>query len=443
MSVEGIRLAAVHALELDGLSVEDVGTVALVWGVADGRLAESELEAGRLGHASIVLKRHDERVEVRLLRAPEARLAEREACHPLAARLARERHLASGRVEHAEHHRVRLVALHVDAREHLPRAVVASLLGGRGGERDVAQVGGGAVVQQHAAQDAGETEDVLRLEVGAVRVAVDLHGHHVASRLDERRDVEHGRAAGVLGEPRVDAVDPEVEKRLHAAELKQHLAVRPTVGQVEVAAVRADGVVIRAERPVRGQLVPRHLRPASDVVGIDGREEVGLVHVERHAEALAGGADAHCLPGAGDLHHVPCRDVVIGTLKARGAFGRTTAPLEAPRRLAVEQAAARGEFGADRLGLLHAGEASEPGARRQLAERQVLAVLPFPPGGGGWNLSTQRAGQTDAPNGKKSFHRRYYTTNRAECLDLISGRGGGRILTFVRREGCNLPEVDA
>ena len=274
-------------------------------------------------------------------------------------------------------------------------------------------------------------------------MAVHLHGHHVAARLDERRDVEHGRAAGVLGEARVDAVDPEVEERLDAAELKQHLAVGPALGQVEVAAVGADGIVVGAERPVRRQLVPRHLRPAAHVVGVDGREEVGLVHVERHAEAFARGADAHRLPGTGDLHHVPSGDVVVGTLESRGAFGRTAAPFEAPRRLAVEHAAARGEFRTDGLCLLHAGEAAEPGARRQLAERQILAVLPLPPGGGGGHLSTQRAGQTDAPNGKKSFHRRYYTTNRAVCLDLISRRGGGRILTFVRRKGCNLPEADA
>ena len=298
---------------------------------------------------------------------------------------------------------MRLVALHVHAREHLPRAVVATLFGGRRGERDVAQVGGGAVVEQNAAQDARETEDVLRLEVGAVRVAVHLHGHHVAARLDERRDVEHGRAAGVLGEPRVDAVDPEVEKRLHAAELKQHLAVRPTVGQVEVAAVRADGVVIRAERPVRGQLVPRHLRPASDVVGIDGREEVGLVHVERHAEALAGGANAHRLPGAGHLDHVPRRDVVVGTPETDGALRGAAAPLETPRGLAVQHAAARGELGADGLRLLNAGEATEPRVRRQFAKREVLTVLPFLPSGSGWHLGRQRAGQTGAPNGKKSF----------------------------------------
>ena len=56
VSVEGIRLAAVHALELDGLSVEDVGPVTLVGGVADRRFAETELETGRLGHAPPVLE---------------------------------------------------------------------------------------------------------------------------------------------------------------------------------------------------------------------------------------------------------------------------------------------------------------------------------------------------------------------------------------------------
>ena len=138
------------------------------------------------------------------------------------------------------------------ARVELDRYVQPAVPVGRveaGLDLEIADADLGRGVEIDVALDAGQPPEVLALEIGAVRPAVDLDGQDVLARLEEPGDVELGRRLRVLAEADLLAVDPDVEERLDGAEVEKDVASRPIRRDGERPAVGADRVVVvRHER---------------------------------------------------------------------------------------------------------------------------------------------------------------------------------------------------
>ena len=141
-AVDGRGVVAVHALELQRLAVEqDLA-----------RRRQPHLAEADLARADVVALREDKRVEVGILRAPEAHVLHR-----------RFHGTEVGVVERPR----RAGAVDLDAPvEMRPHGIVADAVRRLGPKRD-------------APVDAGEAEEVLILQIAAVRPAVDLDGEGV------------------------------------------------------------------------------------------------------------------------------------------------------------------------------------------------------------------------------------------------------------------------
>ena len=334
-AVHGRGVVAVHALELHGAAVDPHRA-----GRAHLHLLEAEL-AG----ADVVARRDDERVEVGILRAPEARVGDVQV---QAAVTRGER--AHGRVG----------------------GVVEGGGGGRDGARpsrwgrfgragarpsqfNVEVDGGVAVVvdevhggveiadlrlrrreEHHVAVDAGVAEEVLVLEVRAVAPAVDLHGEQVVAGTEVLRDVELVGRAAVLAVAHLLAVHPHVVGAVHALEAQVHGAVLPRVRHGERGAVGRNGIVVAVR--------------VGRIVGVG----IGDVRVNRYAVALQ-------LHAARHVDVVPAGVVEAGLVEILRTLRRGAAPVVAPR--AVERFHPRRPRQLGREGVLHARERERVGAR--------------------------------------------------------------------------------
>ena len=258
----GIDLLTVHALELHGLPVDVVvaaGESELILrggGVADLDLAEPHARRERLHKTPpAVAELPDEHVSPGLLRRPLAHAGHLHLCHG-------ERHLPGfglchlRRGRHSVHQdvRIRIELVGIErVGEGVPLCGLFSEVADVGldaqhavGVRGV-EIGAHAQVtnlhlcrrgERDAAEDARESEHVLRLEERAVGVSVHLHGKDVlAPVVQVGGDVKRRGVARILREPDVAAIDPEVEERRHAVEVDIDLAAVPIRRKGEGAAV--------------------------------------------------------------------------------------------------------------------------------------------------------------------------------------------------------------
>ena len=124
-------------------------------------------------------------------------------------------------------------------------------------------------VDRHRAEDAGEAPHVLTFQIRTVGESVHLGGDDILSGLQEPRDIELGRVAGIFGEADVLAVDPQVEERVDAVKVDEDLAAGPARRDFEVTPVGADGVAVHERGEASGRFA-HHARPVAF-------EEVGLV----------------------------------------------------------------------------------------------------------------------------------------------------------------------
>ena len=241
--------------------------------------------------------------------------------------------------------------------------------GHRGRDADVTHRDLRLGFQCHAAEDAGQSEHVLRFEVRCVAVAVHFHGHGVGSLLHILGNVELSQVAGVLREAYILAVDPQVEEGIYAVEVDEDALARPGGRYVETAAVGADfvagleqGPVFRrgthhAEAPVVGlDLFP----PGNVDVDIDGRA-VALTAVV---------ADTYDVPVGRDGDFIPGGIVKTGLLKSGWPVVRIGRPVEAPGTVEAQpQGAVFGKHPAGRFDIF---EGEKPGVRQFLVEGQFL-----------------------------------------------------------------------
>ena len=284
--VDRVDLGTVYALELDGLAVDEKRAVARILRLGYLDFAETEIEGYPF---------RDERVEIRDLRAPELR----SAYAPFPVGHFFKFHLRPALFVNLELRRT------VGRERKDPVSFVDALLLGMRLEPDILEMTFFEPVDAHRPYDAGEPEHVLTFEIRAVAEAVDLHGDGVASALEIFRHIVHRRRTAVLGKADVLAVDPEIVERLYALEADENLVFEPFAGNVEVAAVAADGVVLVTESPVFRNVVADDARRAVAVRRASGRERVGRVDVDRNAETFARPADSARLPRTRHGHFRP------------------------------------------------------------------------------------------------------------------------------------------
>ena len=353
-------LVAVHALELDGLAVDEER-------VADDLLL---LEADLL-RADVVALLQDERVEVGFFRRPEVNVRDLQ-------RLQAARERADEPLLGVIERRVRKVApgdgerrgLVVARERRLDREVPDAVLRLRP-ERDVAE-------------DAGVAQHVLVFDEAAVAPAVDLDGEGVQGggggrrwrkdvilplststsslHLQVLRDVELGRELRVLGVADELSVDPDVVGGVDAVEAQDDVATLPAVRHGERRAVGRDGVVVARVRVAVADR--RGLDVAFRVPGVG----IAPVRVAGHAEAahLDAARDVDREPvGVVEVRLPEVLDAQVGVARPRDLPDAVEALLE--RGLRVEGVRERGSLVRER---------HRVGARGEAVAGVDLQVLP-------------------------------------------------------------------
>ena len=324
-SVHGRGVVAVHALELHGATIDPHRA---------GRTHLHFLEA-ELARADVLARGDDERVEVGILRAPEARVGDVQV-QAAVARGEGAHGRVGGVVERGGHDgarpsRIVRAQLHVEVDGGVA-VVVDEVHGGV----EVADLRLRRREEHHVAVDAGVAEEVLVLEVRAVAPAVDLHGEEVVAGTEVFRDVELVGGAAVLAVAHLLAVHPHVVGAVHALEAQVHGAVLPGVRHGERGAVGRNGIVVAVR--------------VGRIVGVG----IGDVRVNRHAVALQ-------LHAARHVDVVPAGIVEAGLVEILRTLRRGAAPVVVPR--AVERFHPRRLRQLGREGVLHARERERVGAR--------------------------------------------------------------------------------
>ena len=307
MPVHRVRLVAVRAFQFNFLAVQIIASVL--------DLAHAEAKQGRNEFSSV--PQHD-LVAVGLLRAPKPRLLDHEAFF-----FAAVNQLVVEGVQINRHVRV---AIDLNA----PVAGKLPFLNGRGGHEEIADPLFRPAQQPGGAENSRKPEHVLVLEIAAVRIAVHFQRDHVAARAHERSDVEFRRRAAVLGKADVFAVHPKIEETIHAVEFKKNIFFFPSPGQIEVAAVAADGIAGGVIGVLFGRF-PHDTRSAR-LVHCEG---IAYVRVERRSPA-AFPVGAHGLPGAGHLDHGPLGNIVFRLEKILGPGIRILGPVEPPIAVGIQ-----------------------------------------------------------------------------------------------------------
>ena len=281
---------AVYASELDFAPV-DVNRVA-----DDFLILETDS-----AHTDVVALPDDERIEIRLLRAPEVRLEQelksgiglfREICNLPLIRI-----VEGGRVTILQLQLETPVFISVD-RTGFDVKVPDSVLR-HGPKRNVTE-------------NPRITRHILIFEIAAVAPAVNLDGESVFAFLDEIRNVELTREFRIFGITDLSAVYPDVVGAVNAVETKNHAARFPVHGERELSAVGRNGIVV-----VLAALTVADTRPI---------EFMGITPVN-----VAGAAEAVKLDACGNGNRKPIAVVEVFSLKPLNAQLRISRPGELPR----------------------------------------------------------------------------------------------------------------
>ena len=146
----------------------------------------------------------------------------------------------------------------------------------------VAQVRARPPQQVDLAEDAGEAEIVLILQIATVGPLDDEHGEPVLPADEEIRHVKFARAVADLAVTGKTAVEPDIESAVHALEIQKIRLSAVRLG-FKRAQIQAAGVVLRHMRRVDGKRIFK-----VDVVGLVVRAvQIGLP-APRHTDHVAG-----------------------------------------------------------------------------------------------------------------------------------------------------------
>ena len=191
-------------------------------------------------------------------------------------------------------------------------AVVAVKLGAHA---EVAYADFRCGVEVYAAVYSAETPHVLVFKVTAVGILENFQRYVVFAAFEIRRKTELGRLHAALGVAYLAAVDVNVKRTGHCAEVDVHLFALPSVRQCEGAAVASGGVALDVCRVFLLRLFHDERR----------------VDFERVARtAVNGRAVAVHLPVAGHLEGCPRCVVEVFFIKVGRLFVWRFCPVELP-----------------------------------------------------------------------------------------------------------------
>ena len=356
----GIQFVAVDALDQDAFAVDQqVRTF-------DLHLAETGVEMQRLQTFLAFIQADVEPVEIGIFRAPLVRILHEKATDDERAdgihRIGD--FLALGIVE--AHFHAGLPVIGDRGIDRQRSVTIGRVQVGR--DRYIVDMLQGACINIIVPRQAGETEEILVFEIGAVAPAEDLEGDQVAfARLQEFRQVEFALQLAVFAVTYEFSVDPQIDAGSDRAEVNDHLLSFPFGRNLDVFPVGAD-VVVFGRRDGRRILVPA----APGITGID---------IDRIAIAVE-------LPQAGDVHPAPGFFDIVGPPEIDGALVRAPHPVEMP-------------FPAQRndLGLI----GPERAVHRKTVDGIDVGILPF-----GESLGPARSGgQQKQAYGKKQFSHKH------------------------------------
>ena len=109
----------------------------------------------------------------------------------------------------------------------------------RGLQPQVVHIRGGLGVEKHAAEDAAEPEEILILQPSRAAVLIDLHAQAVARFPDVGSQVKVRGGEAVLGVAHELAVEPDIERLLHALKGNAHPLPQQSRSQIEPAYIAA------------------------------------------------------------------------------------------------------------------------------------------------------------------------------------------------------------
>ena len=173
--------------------------------------------------------------------------------------------------------------------------------------------------QLHAAEDARQPPHVLILQITAVAPAVHLDGEFVFTLTQILRHVKLRRRHRVLAIAHLLAVDPEIHRRMHTAEMQNEILRKHLLGDMHKRHILSHGVTVLVSRPVLRRL-SRHARTVLHKRVVD-------INIDRCAVAL-------CLPVARHRDLPPLTHVIVLAIEVHDPLLRIPAPMELP--LSVE-----------------------------------------------------------------------------------------------------------
>ena len=278
-SVLGAEVMTVDAMEDDALAVDGQSAIGTNGNLADAYLASTHIE-----DLVALTERDHQVVEVRFLSTPQARIADTDTAKRQLLGLRHGLALLShnGSAIHDFHLYLPVgerLALYVDGYRGSSNGVGGAK---RGGEEVIANLRLRSRPQEYFTCDTGQSPIVLTFQERTTGEAIDTHGDIVASGTHKIGYPELRRQVGVLGIAGKLAIHPDVVAMSGTVEAHVDIASCPRLRQVEVAAVGAHRVLLRAAIGPVGRSVGHHA-PRVGVIG----EGVHDVHIQRLVPVLA------------------------------------------------------------------------------------------------------------------------------------------------------------
>ena len=384
----GIRLVAVHALQLHGFSI-DIKIASsqpelVVFGlrVPDFHRAETHLRRDGLRRAAFrVFQLGYKHIEIRLFGTPRLDFRRKQV------EFRRRRHNQAvfvgikvvfvKAIDDFVVLRKLVVVLHQTIDDN-PRLTTAPV----GPHAKVLETDFRRGIDADGAINAGQSEHILRFEERAVGIAIDLDRNRVFAHFRILRDVESGCVARIFRETDVFPIHPKVEKRIDTVELDENLLFFPLLRHGERAAIRAHFVAIFESRPVGRRRAHHALAPVIDLALVV--ENHGLIHVDGNAVFALPTAfflvpraflKPHNVPVRRHADVVPRRAVEIFFVEIFGSLVGRFGEVELP--ISVEADAPRTILWKQLSSLLGIGKRDEPRAWLQFVVAQSLGRLPF------------------------------------------------------------------
>ena len=317
-----MSLVAIGTLE-QGEHIVDVEFVVL-----DFNLAEAMLERGGFEHFALGVESfYDYGVEVGSFGSPESGISHIDGYFALAGYLSRARldGFAFGVEQCYAHGGIGFGAMACEFGTHHQFGFRKVAAGKLRTESHIGELHLRRSHKENVAIDTTQAKHILVLEITAIAPAIHFHGYGVNALLHITGDVETGIVGAVLAIPHSRAVDPHIERAVHAVEVHKHLLAFPLGRKGKSAHIRAHSIGF----VYYGIAVLRLYKRRIVVYGI-------------HHIGVDGSAVAEHFPITWHIDFRPTVGIVIFGMEFHRARLRVRRPVELPLAVEAHDAARAG-----------------------------------------------------------------------------------------------------